>query len=344
MVALSLAADRPINWNIIVVNSGSGPVAANRLEASDRGAREGACVTGLVFPTLNRLRINFESGFYIETIPGWSDVFRLAPADRLTALADPDVRVKMLAGAQNVRADQGFLVKWADYEVTDLDFDDSSPLVGRTIGELATERDQSAFATLLDVVVENGLGVGLTIPADGDDDAGWAMRAELAADPRLVVGGSDAGAHMDMMCGATYTTSMLAEFPRRGLMSIEQVVRQLTDVPARLFGLRDRGRIAPGYRADLVTFDPAAVDSGRLGARRDLPAGSARVYAGSVGIEQVWVNGVSIVAGGVLGAAKPGRVLRSGTDTETVDNRTALALTAQASPQLTSGTDAPLEG
>jgi N-acyl-D-aspartate/D-glutamate deacylase len=328
MVALSLAADRPINWNIIVVNSASRPIAENRLETYQRGATLGACVTGLVFPTLNRLRVTFDSGFFIDTIPGWAELFALAVEERRAALADSEMRNRMRAGATKIRPDQGFLSRWGDYQVTDLNFDDDHPLAGRTVAELAREGDADEFDTLLDLVVAHGLGLGFTLPVDGDDEAGWALRGELAADPRVVIGGSDAGAHMDMMCGATYPTAMLAEFPSRGLMGLEQVVQKLTDTPARLFGLRDRGRVEPGYRADLVTFDPLVVRSQRLGARRDLPADAPRVYAASEGIEQVWVNGVCVAQGGVLGDAKPGQVLRSGTDTVTVDNAAGLALTS----------------
>jgi N-acyl-D-aspartate/D-glutamate deacylase len=130
------------------------------------------------------------------------------------------------------------------------------------------------------------------------------------------------------MCGATYTTSMLAEFPARGLMTLEEVVRQLTDTPARLFGLKGCGRIEPGYRADIVMFDPAQIQPCPLGARRDLPGDSARIFAGSNGMNGVWVNGVRIVTDGVLNDNRPGRVMRPGIDTETVTNATGLALTS----------------
>jgi N-acyl-D-aspartate/D-glutamate deacylase len=134
-----------------------------------------------------------------------------------------------------------------------------------------------------------------------------------------VVGGSDAGAHLDTMCGAVYSTSLLGDGVRqRHLLSFEEAVRLLTDVPARLYGLVDRGRLAEGWWADLVVFDPATVGHRALQTRRDLPAGAPRLFAESTGIDHVLVNGTAVVDGGELTGAVPGRVLRSGHDTETV--------------------------
>ena len=115
---------------------------------------------------------------------------------------------------------------------------------GRSVGEVARERGLTPFDALLDVVVADGLRTGLRPPIP-ESEEDWVLRAEVWQDPRAIVGGSDAGAHLDTMCGAIYSTSMLGDGVRaRGLLSWEQAVRLLTDVPARLYGLRDRGRLA----------------------------------------------------------------------------------------------------
>jgi N-acyl-D-aspartate/D-glutamate deacylase len=138
-------------------------------------------------------------------------------------------------------------------------------------------------------------------------------------DDRVVLGGSDAGAHLDVMCHANYTTVVLGDLVRtRGLFSLEDAVRRLTDVPARLLGLRDRGRVVEGAHADLVVFDPDRIGSQPAEERHDLPGGSARLYAEAVGIEQVVVGGRTIVEQGVLTGSLPGTLLRSGVDTDTV--------------------------
>jgi N-acyl-D-aspartate/D-glutamate deacylase len=105
---------------------------------------------------------------------------------------------------------------------------------------------------------------------------------------------------------------------RRGLLSWEEAIRQLTDIPARLYGLRDRGRLRPGAWADIVVFDPDTVDHGAVRTRDDLPGGASRLYADATGIEHVLVNGTEIARHGSLVDVRPGHVLRSGQDTDTV--------------------------
>jgi N-acyl-D-aspartate/D-glutamate deacylase len=95
-------------------------------------------------------------------------------------------------------------------------------------------------------------------------------------------------------------------------------VRQLTDIPARLYGLRDRGRLVPNAFADVVAFDPTTIGHGAVRTRDDLPGGASRLYADAEGVAHVLVNGTEIVRAGEFTGAVPGRVLRSGTDTDTV--------------------------
>jgi N-acyl-D-aspartate/D-glutamate deacylase len=138
-------------------------------------------------------------------------------------------------------------------------------------------------------------------------------------DPRTVVGGSDAGAHLDMMCGATYSTAVLAHAVREfGVISLEEAIEQLSDVPARLYGLRGRGRISDGYAADTVLFDPDTVGYEPERMREDLPGGAWRLYAEGIGIHHVLVNGTPIVNDGRILGNTPGTQLHSGRDTYTV--------------------------
>jgi N-acyl-D-aspartate/D-glutamate deacylase len=137
-----------------------------------------------------------------------------------------------------------------------------------------------------------------------------------------MIGGSEAGAHLDRMCGAPYPTAWLHDcLHGRKLTSVENAVRLMTSAPAALFGLRDRGVLREGAVADVVVFDPDEVASEDAVLVEDLPGGCPRLTAASRGVRRVLVNGVAVVADGVTTGATPGVVLRSGVDTETVSAR-----------------------
>jgi N-acyl-D-aspartate/D-glutamate deacylase len=145
------------------------------------------------------------------------------------------------------------------------------------------------------------------------------MRAEIWSDPRAMVGGSDAGAHLDRMCGSNYPTAFLQDCLRgRKLVPVERAIQMMTDQPAQLFGLRERGRIAEGYAADVLIFDPATIASDPARLVHDLPGDAPRLIAGSQGVVRVIVNGVETIRDGVPTGAVPGTIIRSGADTRSV--------------------------
>jgi N-acyl-D-aspartate/D-glutamate deacylase len=153
------------------------------------------------------------------------------------------------------------------------------------------------------------------MPTDNDPGS-WTLRADTWENPDVVLGGSDAGAHLDRMLGAAYPTRFLADCLRgRQLLSLEQAVHLMTDVPARVFGLRDRGRVEVGAHADLVVFDPATVGAAPVRTVFDLPGASKRLLADPIGVHRVFVNGTETLVDGEPTGAVAGTVLRSGRDT-----------------------------
>jgi N-acyl-D-aspartate/D-glutamate deacylase len=145
------------------------------------------------------------------------------------------------------------------------------------------------------------------------------MRRDLWRDPRCLIGGSDAGAHLDMINSFAYSTQLLGEgVRRRGLLPLEEAVHYITGLPAQRFGLRDRGQIAIGNAADLVIFAPDEIDCGPIAMRRDLPGGESRLYADAIGVQHVIVNGVPVARDNQPTGRLGGSVLRSARDTQTV--------------------------
>ena len=319
MAAWSLAAGRPANWNVLGVSALNPAGHEHQLAASTRAAEQGATIVALTLPHSMGIRLSFLSGAPLIGLPGWAPVFELSVPERRAAFADPEVRRRLAEGA--VSPDAGLLrhlAVWDRLEFIETFAAENTGYEGRSVGSVAAERGQEPFDALLDVVIADGLRTGLRPAIPGPSAEDWKLRASVWLDPRTVVGGSDAGAHLDMMCGAIYSTSLLESVREHHTVTWEEAVQQLTDVPARLYGLRERGRIAPGYHADLVVFDPSRVGPGPERTVDDLPGGASRLYADAVGIEQVLVGGVAIVSDGRLTGATPGTLLRSGRDTSTV--------------------------
>jgi N-acyl-D-aspartate/D-glutamate deacylase len=320
LTALSLAGQRPVNWNVLGVSSLNPAGHERQLAASDAAAARGGRVVALTLPHPMSMRLSFLTGFVLDGLPGWREVMHLPVPERLRALADPAVRERLAAGAVSPGAGllRG-LAKWPVLSFAECFTPATKPYEGRTVGEVAAERDEEPFDALLDVVIADDLRTGLRPPQFGTSDADWELRAQVWRDPRAVIGGSDAGAHLDMMCGAVYSTALLGEAVRqRRLLSWEEAVRLLTDVPARLYGVRERGRVTEGWHADLVVIDPETVGHGPERTATDLPGGAWRLVADAVGVEHVYVNGVAIVRDGHPTGAVPGTLLRSGRDTVTV--------------------------
>ncbi len=319
MASLSVAARRPANWNVLAVTSMDPDGWRRQLEASTRAAERGGRVVALTLPYGMSIRLSFLTGTVIDGLPGWGPILGLPVEERLRALSDPEVRRRMAEGAASPEAGVlGYLARWHRLEILETFSPVNDGLEGRRVSDIAKERGQDAFDTLLDSVVADGLRTGLRPPMPQATEEDWRLRAESWRDPRTVVGGSDAGAHLDMMCGAVYSTSLLASVRDHGTVSWEEAVQQLSDVPARLYGLRGRGRLAEGWAADVVLFDPDRVAPGKERTVEDLPGGAWRLYAGAEGVEHVLVNGTAVVKEGVATGAVPGSLLRSGRDTETV--------------------------
>jgi N-acyl-D-aspartate/D-glutamate deacylase len=323
LTEMSTVADRPVNWNLLVVDASDPDRLERHLAAAAYARARGGRVVALAMPVIVPMNMSFGSYCALNLLPGWGDVMNTPRAERSELLRDPEVRARMLRTSQG--RDAGFfsrLTNFGTYVIGDTYSAANAGLTGRDVNDIAAERGTSSFDTLLDIVLADDLRTVLWPAAPDDDAAHWAIRSRLLAEPDVLVGGSDAGAHLDRMCGGSYPTQFLADCLRgRQLVSLERAVHLLADVPARLLGLRDRGRVALGAIADLVLFDPATVAAAPARLVHDLPTKAPRLTSDAVGVRSVFVAGVETVHDGAATGARPGVVLRSGRDTDTVTVR-----------------------
>jgi N-acyl-D-aspartate/D-glutamate deacylase len=320
---MSAAANRPMNWNVLTVDSREADRVPRQISAYDRSIELGGKVVALTMPVQVPMNMSFSSFCGLWLLPGWQQILGVPVAERIQRLQDPDTRVRMLENSLSQAAGVfRRLADWGDYVIGDTYSAANEGLKGRVVRDVANERGMSSFGTLLDIVIADELKTILWPTPQDDDAESWRMRAELWQDGRAMIGGSDAGAHLDRMCGAPYPTRWLADCIRgRKLVPVEFAVKMMTSQPAKLFGLVDRGELREGACADVVVFNPDEIGSEDAMLVTDLPGNSSRLTAGSFGVKRVLVNGVTIVENGVANGEVPGTVLKSGKDTYTVPAR-----------------------
>lgn len=322
-VDMSAAAGRPLNWNVFTIDAAVPERVPRQLEVSDRARKAGGRVVALTMPILTPMNMSLGTFCALNLIPGWGDILSLPVDERIARLRDPDVRAEMLRRADSPEA--GIFRRLAHFDryvIGDTYSEANAGLSGRVVRDIAAERGQEPFECLVEICANDRLRTVLwPMPTDNDPDS-WELRRRTWEHEDVLLGGSDAGAHLDRMCGAPYTTRFLGDCLRgRKLVSLERAVHMLTDEPARLLGLRERGRITEGFHADLVLFDPDRIDAGPARLVHDLPGESPRLDSEATGITGVWVNGVETLRDDTVTGAIPGTVLRSGRDTETVRTR-----------------------
>jgi N-acyl-D-aspartate/D-glutamate deacylase len=318
LTSMSTAAGRPLNWNVIRITDTNRDETEHVLAAGTYARDRGGKVVALNMPIPSRARFSFLTGFVLDALPGWGEVLALPVPERLRALRDPAVRVRLAAGAAQAKGGLAEIAEFANRVISQTFTAEAAPYQGRHVAELAAERGTTPLDALLDVVCADELQTTFMRPVTEPSRADWVASAEAWRDGRAMIGASDAGAHLDFTAYFDYPVYILEKAVRdHGVLTVEEAVHLMTDVPAHLYGVRQRGRLAVGNNADVVVFDPGTIASGEITTRFDLPAGAGRLYAEPIGIDHVVVNGRRLVSAGTPTAERPGTLLRAGRDTET---------------------------
>src|SRR5271166_4232849 len=297
LAELSVKTGRPVTWTALNASPGA-------FRLLDKAAARG----GEVWPQIACRPIVFQ--VTLAEPAAFAQVLSVPSAERSRFYRDPAWRERARADVARqwyYGWDKVFVAETVAHpELAD----------GPSLAELAAKRGVDPLDVLCDVALDDDLATRFRVVVANDDATSL---AGLLRDDRTLLGLSDAGAHASQLCDAVFATYLLEHWVREtGTLSLEKAVWRITGHPAAVFGIPGRGRVAPGYFADLVAFDPAIVGVDRMERVYDLPAGADRLIARSRGLHQVWVNGEPTGHGSGSGngngdgGPRSGRLIRDG--------------------------------
>jgi len=299
------AGERPVTWlslSNLVEKPGATKEILDRVEPL---IRRGAIPQILTRPFV--FDMNLRRPFMLTEVSVSKPLFDASFEKQMEIYADPAFRAAFKEELKQGRKWTGAVRGTSVVSVVNPEL---KQYEGMTVGEIAEERGQDPNDTFFDLAVADNLQVKFVVPRANTDPG---ELADMVKDPRTLIGLSDAGAHLDMLCECGYPTYFLGHWVReKRVLNLERAIQRITSEPADFFGMKDRGRLRAGAPADIVIFDEEKVSSPiRPTAVNDLPAGGTRLYCKAEGIFRVIVGGEVIFRDGRHTGALPGRVLRS---------------------------------
>jgi N-acyl-D-amino-acid deacylase len=243
-----------------------------------------------------------------DEFPTWkSAMFSPLPV-RKQMFADTETRKKLRAEAIEDQSPSVFPRRWDVIFVDHVKLAKNKIFEHKSVQEVAQAEEKDGLDWFLDISLEEDLETRFVhTNTQGDPNA----VCEILKHPAVMIGQSDAGAHMGYDARFGYSTAFLGRWVRdHSIMSLEEAVNKLTFRVASVFGLSDRGLLRAGFAADIVVFDPATVNTLEPEYVQDLPANETRMIQKAAGVPHTVVNGELVIEDGAPTGAFPGKVLR----------------------------------
>jgi N-acyl-D-aspartate/D-glutamate deacylase len=297
-------SERPVTWITLSSHADRPDTCARTLDRAEPLIRRGGLPQVNCKPTTVLLDLKDPYLIRISAFESWKPVFDQPLDVQKNILRDPGFRNAFRSELSTPRIFRG---NWERIEVRTASSPALKGLERKTVARIARERGSDPLDTFLDVALEDDLDLHYATVSDVGEIP------TLVADPRTILGLSDAGAHVGLLCDAGYCTHLLGVWAReKQVLTLEWAVQRLTSEPADYFGIRGRGRLKPGLAADITIFDYDRVMPGPVVMLSDLPGGGRRMVQEARGIHYTIVNGEVVYDNGKHTGALPGEILRSG--------------------------------
>ena len=310
MEGLAAATGRPVFMTAALHNDTFPDRAIGMLEGAAAAQSRGNAVWAQVSCQPLSMDFSMRTAFPLQSLDAWEPLHTASDEEFLAIIGSEDFRNKFRDELEKPQSGKIFYGDWRRVEVAMATTPAHRALEGETIETIAGREGRDPVDVMFDIAVDERLGTTFNAALLNADEA--AVEGLLRHDAGLV-SLSDAGAHLCYLCDAGYGLHLLGHWVRdRGVFDLEDGIRRVTSMPARLYGIPDRGEIAPGKFADLLLFDPATVGRGSIRRVDDLPGGESRLVRDATGVHGVWVNGTGVYDGdGYRDVPPPGHVLDS---------------------------------
>lgn len=306
-------AGLPVTFSLLTGNVGD-PLWPEAMALIEKYNAAGGSITAQVFPRPIGLVVGLElTANPFVLYPSYQEIAELPLVERVAQMRKPEVRQRILGDSPGAGHPLLYLAQAWDWMFPLGEQPDYEPDAATSVGARARARGVSpleeAYDRLLD---DDGHAMMMVAMANFENNSLDTVGRWMRRDD-VVLGLGDGGAHYGMICDAGFPTFVLTHWTRdrdHGRLTVAEAIRELTSVPARVAGLADRGRIAPGYKADLNILDHAAMRAHKPEITYDLPAGGRRLDQRADGYVATIVSGEVIAEDGCPTAARPGRLVR----------------------------------
>src|SRR5688500_16992739 len=316
MRRLSAAIGRPVTYALTQNNSD--PTSWKRLlDLSAEAAADGVAVRPQVHGRTVSLLLGFQTFHPLAFTPAWAQAgLGLLPWQEQVARidADPDLRARIIADAAGLRGDpivMGFMRPQGIYVLGDPPVYEPGP--ERSASAIAAARGVDEWELLLDLFLEDDGRQLLNSPVLNYTDGNLDAAGEMLQHPTSAFGLGDGGAHAGQTCDASTTTFLLTHWARardHGRLTVEDAVHKMTQATATLYGLGDRGVLAPGDVGDCNVIDHERLQPRRPCLVSDLPGGASRLIQRADGYVSTIKSGQVTLVDGEDTGARPGQLLR----------------------------------
>jgi N-acyl-D-aspartate/D-glutamate deacylase len=298
---------RPIVWQSVQYKESEPELWQNMLAGIAKTFNDGYQAYGLTHTVPLMRHFTMKDAQIFDEFPLWKNLMFLPEAERKLAFADAATRQKMRDDMAEPRP-VSFHRNWARVFVEKVAKAENQKYAGKSVAEVAALRQQDALDAFLDLALEEHLETTFETTNRGFNPEAMST---IMKSPYVIIGTSDAGAHVQFGADFGYCTTLLGMWVRdRQMISLEQAIHKLTFHVASVYGIEGRGLLRPGFAADVTVFDPNTVKACAPEWAEDYPASTRRLIQRSEGIMHTIVNGKVVYEDGQLTGEMAGNVLR----------------------------------